>query len=366
LEASGGWRNTERGKMKSVLSVETAEPKMVTPKPIFDILTDRALGMHYFFSLRDIMSEHHLFANEAQKQIGQALDERGPEILDSLFSGVEPKTAKELCHIPIKVVLPMEQHLTAMRCFYRDPIQFGLEYLGPPYIRGTTYFKDAQKHGLNIALTNYVQVAARTYRTMTIGFIFREFFHNAFILYYEATEEEWCFLLEIFQHPNLVGDLLNAIWEHHLLTKASLRALARYNYLNKKVIFDDWKTTLLVMVISLHLTKVMEQMLELGAEESGEYRTYHMQDTEILEKVRYTSVKELLHYYLGAPNLELPDELGDDSKIRVSLLKDVRRKERPQFLRTLRHYIYFTRSPLLKLRQRYWEEYWKRIESNEP
>jgi hypothetical protein len=331
--------------------------------PMLEIL--KLEGIHGFNSLiRHVMVVFNLFADEAWWKIRSCIDTHR-DMVEPLLStpyNIVPNH-RRLKFVAGVSVVPRTDVVPATLLFYDNPVQFRQKYSNS----GDTVrlYENIRHPGLNNELTLFLQrsnvVPGRDPRAFVA---LKNFFFYLSHFYYTATEDEWCFLIEQFSHYEGYAEILSQeIQEIFLYTEASIRALAHYNLLNTQFRFSGYRGPIagfLYHTIDEHLDRPLELMIKMGIEEK--VTILHIEDGLETSSYEFESGEQLIRFYVEDYD---PRKKREDPGPVLSIDSEPRLQEWELYLRTLATYNSLKRSPLLMFRQRYWEEYWKKVEATE-
>jgi hypothetical protein len=331
--------------------------------PILEIL--KLKEIHGLNSLiRHVMVEFNLFADEAWWKIRSCIDTHRDTVEPLLSTpyNIVPNH-RRLKFVAGVSVVPRTDVVPATLLFYDNPVQFRQKYSDSG---DTVRLYETIRHpGLNTELTLFLQRSNVVPGRDPGAFVaLKNFFFYLSHFYYTATEEEWCFLIEQFSHYEGYAEILSQeIQETFLYTEASIWALARYNLLNTQFQFSEYRGPIagfLYHTIDEHLNRPLELMIKMGIEEK--VTILHVEDGLETSGYEFESGEQLIRLFMEGYD---PRKMQEPSDFIVLISRESRQREWELYLRTLATYNILKRSPLLMFRQRYWEEYWKKVEATE-
>jgi hypothetical protein len=321
---------------------------------------------NYRFLIADVMVTFDLLADEAWRKIGAYIT-TNRELLQLKFPRGHRTHRQDLFDwacIETKLFHSVGGILIAISKFYENTAEFHLMYERPDRSEELiTFCQNIVDGGLNQGLQSFIAKYRNNFPEMQMESIFSYYISNFSHFYYTATEEEWCFLIEQFlSAPTFPAILCNNIYHFRLYTKASLRALAKYGFLDFRfttigsgVVMSNF----LFETIRFHYNAAMEFLIELGVTEKYTITTVPI-GIQPSQTYEINSVTDIIRYFIQE----------NAKKIIVDMEGKVIESERQKqthvsYLRTLRRYTASKRLPMLMLRQRYWEEYWRKVETAE-
>jgi hypothetical protein len=330
--------------------------------PILRIIVDN-VGV-FDNVLRVMMETYDILADEAWWKLRHYFDQNRNTVYQAFIPPIaqaHPQIKVSLTCTRPTVMVTIGEYSQRLVDYYDCPaaVMIDQRHSDEEDIRRQIYV-DATNLGLNAAFKTYLRSRMPFHRLCDLKWAFESYLHLFGHLYYTATEEEWCFLIEALEAEKVFRSLiLTEIFGHNLYTRASLRALAKYNLLNTEFcityVMGDSFTTLIYEAILKTNSSMLNLILELGGQDKGRHFMTSPWDEEDPPIDVFNSARELLVTMIDRfkPGDRPPKE------------EEGKRKRRQLYLRTLHRHNVFQRSPLLMFRQRHWEEYWKQVEAGE-
>jgi hypothetical protein len=297
---------------------------------------------------------------------------------------------RDILWLPRTVKAALGQELKETVDFYNEPATVFYRQLVFDRNRSPYLYKKVMTHGLNYALEAFLERNFNQQKAVPFKYpLFHEYFHGTYFLYYTATEDEWSFLFNRFlivaegkdskamqlkpitdrlqklKHltkEKFTEELVRRINQGNLYTQASINALLKFGVVEISNLKTNHIASILIYgAVCNHLDSILEIWIREGIPESGIVLTRKEFLTESTPML-FETVHDLIVQILKADNVLIISKYDDDP-YSAPPLTEAKSKEYPRFLKTLATYNSLKRSPLLMFRQRYWEEYWKKVEA---
>jgi hypothetical protein len=297
---------------------------------------------------------------------------------------------RDIWWLPRTVRAELGQELKVTVDFYNSPAAVFQRQAVYDSNRNPQLYQCVLNRGLNYILETFLRKHFKVRKAVPFKYpLFHEYFHGTYFLYYTATEDEWSFLFNQFlivaegkdsramrstpitdrlqklkdlTKEKYTEELVRRINQGKLYTRASINALLKFGVVEIANLKTNHMASILIYgTVCSHLDSILEIWIREGIPESGIVLT-RKEFSAGSSSMPFETVHDLIVQILKADDVLIISKYDDDPYL-APPLTEAKSKAYPRFLKTLATYNSLKRSPLLMFRQRYWEEYWKKVEA---